>query len=128
MIDLAPMPVSASFSPTAAATLVVRPRQVQSRTIDTSTRYQGEKSFEEMVAEAFDGPVLRLSRRMKLLETADERHIRRGDALDLIENVRRELEEKHAVRPPGKAGIFARHFLAFAAVYALVALVWCVVV
>ena len=48
-----------------------------------------------MVTEAFDGPVLRLSRRMDLLEKAAERRIRRGDALDLIEAVKREKEAKH---------------------------------
>ena len=116
-----------AFSPNSPS-LVVRPRLVRSRAVDLAPRYHGEKPYQQVVTEAFDGPVLRLSRRMKLLEIADDRHIRRGDALDVIETVRRDLESKHAIRRPGKAGLFARHFAAFAAAYAVVALVWCLVV
>ena len=106
-----------AFSPNSPS-LVVRPRLVRSRAVDLAPRYHGEKPYQQVVTEAFDGPVLRLSRRMKLLEIADDRHIRRG----------RDLESKHAIRRPGKAGIFARHFAAFAAAYAVMALVWCLVV
>jgi hypothetical protein len=123
------MPASA-FIPSAGSSpsLVVRPRWVANRTIDKSPRYHGEKPFEQLVSEAFDGPVLRLSRRMKLLEIADERNIRRGDALDLIGQAQRELDAKHSVRRPTRASIFAKHFAAFATAYAVVALVWCLVV
>ena len=120
------MPASA-FSP-ASPTLVVRPRLVTSRVVDRSIRLREEKPFEQLVAEAFDGPVLRLSKRIKLLEVSDERHIRRGDALDIIEHVQREIEEQHAIRPPGKFTAFARHFAAFAMAYALVALAWCTLI
>ena len=120
------MPASA-FSP-ASPTLVVRPRLVPSRTIDRSIRLHGERPFEQLVAEAFDGPVLRLSKRIKLLEIAEERHIRRGDALDTIEQVQREIEDQHAIRPPSKSVAFVKHFVAFAASYAIVALVWCLLV
>jgi hypothetical protein len=106
----------------------VRPRLVPSRTIDRSVRPHGEKPFEQIVSESFDGPVLRLSRRIKLLEVAEERHIRRGDALDLIESVQREIEEEHAIRPPGKTAVFVKHFGFFAGSYAIVALVWCLLV
>jgi len=120
------MPASA-FSP-ASPTLVVRPRLVPSRTIDRSIRLHGEKPFEQLVAEAFDGPVLRLSRRIKLLEVADERHIRRGDALDMIEQVQREIEDQHAIRPPSRSAVFFTRFAAFATAYAVVALTWCLLV
>ena len=88
----------------------------------------GEKPFEQMVAESFDGPVLRLSKRIKLLEVAEDRHIRRGDALDLIESVQREIDEEHAIRPPSKTAVFVKHFAVFAGSYAIVALVWCLLV
>ena len=120
------MPVSA-FSPLAPS-LVARPRLVPSRTLDRSVRLYGEKPFEQLVAEAFDGPVLRLSRRIKLLEVAEDRHIRRGDALDLIESLQREIEEEHAIRPPSKPAMFAKHFAAFAGAYAIVALIWCILI
>jgi hypothetical protein len=120
------MPASA-FSPLAPS-LVVRPRLVPSRTIDRSVRLHGEKPFEQLVAEAFDGPVLRLSRRIKLLEVADDRHIRRGDALDLIESVQREIEEEHAIRPPSRPAVFLKHFAVFAASYAIAALVGCLLI
>ena len=120
------MPASA-FSPLAPS-LVVRPRLVPSRTLDRSVRLHGEKPFEQVVADAFDGPVLRLSKRIKLLEVAEDRHIRRGEALDLIETVQREIEEEHAIRPPSKTAVFAKRFAAFAAAYALVALIWCVLI
>jgi hypothetical protein len=124
------MPASA-FSPNRPG-LVVRPRLVPNRTLGTTAtmrlQQQVQKPFEHLVAEAFDGPVLRLSRRIKLLETAEERQIRRGDALDAIETVRREIEARHAIRPPSKALNFAKHFAAFATVYALVALAWCALI
>jgi hypothetical protein len=120
------MPASA-FSPISAS-LVVRPRLVPSRTVDRSPRLHGEKPFEQLVIEAFDGPVLRLSRRIKLLETADDRRIRRGDALDVIESVQREVEEEYAIRPPGKIATFAKRFGAFAAAYVVIALAWCLLI
>ena len=107
---------------------MVRPRLVPSRTVASSYRLQSEKPFEQLVAEAFDGPVLRLSRRIKLLEIADERHIRRGDALDVIEMVHREIDAAHAIRPPSKTVVFIKRFAAFAAAYALVALAWCLLI
>ena len=106
----------------------MRPRLVVSRTIDRSVRLHGEKPFEQLVTEAFDGPVLRLSKRIKLLEVAEDRHIRRGDALDLIESVQREIEEEHAIRPPSKLAVFVKHMAVFAASYAIVALMWCLLI
>ena len=122
------MPASA-FSPNPAG-LVVRPRLVPNRTVESATlKLRGaQKPFEQLVAEAFDGPVLRLSRRIKLLETAEERLIRRGDALDLIETIQREIEARHAIRRPGETTIFLKHFVAFAAAYAAFALAWCSVI
>lgn len=85
----------------------------------------GEKPFEQLVTDAFDGPVLRLSQRMRLLEEAENRKIRRGDAIDLIELTRGQLEAKHAVKKPSIAKTIAVRFGAFAAVYAVAALAWC---
>ena len=122
------MPASA-FSPNPPG-LVVRPRLVPNRTVGVAPLriHRAEKPFEQLVAEAFDGPVLRLSRRIKLLEAAEERHIRRGDALDTIESVQREIEARHAIRPPGKTLTFMKHFAAFAAAYTIVALTWCLLI
>ena len=80
------------------------------------------------MAEAFDGPVLRLSRRLKLLEIAEERRIRRGDALDAIDMVQRDIESQHSIRPACKTCVFIKRFATFAAAYVIVALVWCLIV
>jgi hypothetical protein len=123
------MPASA-FSPQLPS-LIVRPRLVPSRTIGTigqTLRLQGERPFEQVVAEAFDGPVLRLSQRIKVLEVAEQRHIRRGDALDVIETVQRELEQKHDLRPPCRTCVFLKRFGIFAAVYVVVAMTWCMLI
>src|SRR2546427_9726228 len=106
------MPGSA-FSPTSPG-LVVRPRLVPNRPVGATWRLHqgvghggnGAKPFEQLVAEAFDGPVLRLSRRLKLLEIAEERRIRRGDALDAIDMVQRDVESHHAIRPACKTCVF----------------------
>ena len=110
------------------ASLTARPRFVVSRPIEKTPPKYGEKPYEQMVKEAFDGPVLRLSRRITLLETAAERHIRRGDALDVIAAVKREIEAKHGARPATPLAVFAGRYAAFVAVYAVVALAWCLVV
>src|SRR5207244_4048681 len=90
-VRFARMPASA-FSPNPPG-LVMRPRLVPNRTVGGSSMrlHRGEKPFEQLVAEAFDGPVLRLSRRIKVLEIAEERQIRRGEALDVIEALQREI-------------------------------------
>ena len=87
----------------------------------------GEKPYAQLVEEAFEGPVLRLSRKLRLLEEATNRQIRRGDALDLITSTQRRLEKQHAVVPPRKAVVFARRFATFAAVYIAAAVAWCIV-
>src|SRR6185295_9137593 len=77
---------------------------------------------------AFDGAVLGFSERLKLLEEADNRKIRRGDALDLIQATQRELETRHAVKSPNKSSAFIARYAGFAAVYIVVALGSCVIV
>jgi hypothetical protein len=112
-------------------TLVSRPPRLPRRRwrrIEKVPPRFGEKPYEQLVADAFEGPVLRLSRRLELLERADERHIRRGDALDLIAAIQREREEIEGVEPENRARMFLRRFIAFAAVYVVVALAWCLVV
>ena len=74
------------------------------------------------------GPALKLSSRLRLLEEADNRRIRRGDAIDLIESTQRQLEKRFAVAPRGAMQIFATRYAAFAAVYIVIALAWCAVV
>ena len=118
------------------AALITGPRRFVASTPISTRRHKpvkepakhGEKSYEQLVAEAFDGPVLRLSRKLRLLEEADERHIRRGDALDLIAATRRKLEGKHARRPWSPTEMFARQYVAFAAFYVTLAVAWCIVV
>ena len=110
-----------------AAGLVTRPRFVASRAIEKPPQY-GEKPYHELVSDAFDGPVLRLSKRLSLLEEADNRHIRRGDAIDVISATQRRLEKQFAVACRGRMRIFATRYAAFAALYAIVALAWCAIV
>lgn len=105
-----------------------RQNLVPTRPIELTPPKHGEKPFEQLVRDSFDGPVLRLSQRMRLLEEAENRKIRRGDAIDLIAMTRQELEAKHAVKKPSKARSVAIRFGAFAAVYAAAALAWCLVV
>src|SRR5438128_1497815 len=113
--------VQTSASRIASPSIVVRPRMIPSRVIEKVPPKHGEKPFEQLVADAFDGPVLRLSQRMRLLEEAGNRKIRRGDAIDLIESFKQQAEQKHSVRKPGRKTIFAKQFAAFATVYALAA-------
>lgn len=111
-----------------AEALTGRPaRFVRSRSIEKELPKHGEKPFETLVADAFDGPVLRLTEKMSLLEEADRRHIRRGDALDLIAATRRDLEAKAGARPPGKLHTFFTRYFVFVACYVMFALIWCVI-
>jgi hypothetical protein len=114
-------PVAAAPAPAAQVNRTV------SRPLEKTPPKYGEKPYEQMVKEAFEGPSLRLSRRMELLEKAAERRIRRGDALDLMDAIRRENEDKTGVRRPSAVRVFAARFAAFAAVYVVVALAWCLV-
>jgi len=82
----------------------------------------------QLVADAFDGPVLRLSEKLRLLEEADNRKIRRGDALDLIAATQRKLEAKHRVnRHASRLAIFLKQYAVFVACYLALALIWCLV-
>lgn len=120
-------PAASSSAPVSSPPRVKRSRFLRPRRIEKEPPRHGEKPYEQVVAEAFDGPVLSLSERLKLLEIADSRRIRRGDALDLIAATRRALEAKHAVSIPGRLEIFVRQYAAFAACYVSFALVSCVV-
>jgi hypothetical protein len=103
-----------------------RKRSLTARVIEKNPPQHGEKPFAQLVRDAFDGPVLRLSQRMKLLEEADNRKIRRGDALDLIAATQRELEAKHAVnKPAGRIEKFIKQYAVFVACYVAFALIWC---
>jgi hypothetical protein len=119
------MPVSASigFVPPAPRTRLVR-----ARVVEKAPPQHGEKPYAQLVAEAFDGPVLRLSQKMKLLEEADNRKIRRGDALDLIAAAQRELEAAHPVEPRrSKWHKFFTRYAIFVACYVMFAVIWCVI-
>ena len=118
---------AASAAAAASPSLVKRPRFVRSRAIEKEPPRYGEKPYDELVLKAFDGPVLRLSQKMRLLEEADARKIRRGDALDLIAATQRELEARHAVKPETKVQTFFRKYAIFVACYAMFALIWCVI-
>src|SRR5882757_6772519 len=77
----------------------------------------GEKPYATLVDAAFDGAVLRLSKRLRLLEEADARKIRRGDALDVIASTQRRREKALAIQPRKPLSIFATRYAAFAAAY-----------
>ena len=84
--------------------------------IEKNPPQHGEKPYEQLVADAFDGPVLRLSQKMKLLEEADNRKIRRGDALDLIAATQRSSRRStRSKQPPGRLEIFVKQYAIFAA-------------
>ncbi len=102
----------------------VQSRQVKSRQIEKPPQH-GEKPYAQLVDEAFDGPVLRLSTRLRLLEEATTRKIRRGDAIDLIGATQRRREELFAVKRRNPLGIFATQYAAFAAGYVVLAIAWC---
>lgn len=120
---------AAAAAPAASAVAAVAPAawMPSSRRPIEKPPAHGEKPFAQLVTEAFDGPVLRLSRKIKLLEEADNRDIRRGDALDLIAHAQRRLEKKHRVRPWHPAELFATQYAAFAAAYVTLAVAWCAV-
>ena len=87
----------------------------------------GEKPFVQLVDEAFKGTALGWSNRMRLLEEATNRKIRRGDALDVIAFTQRQREKELGIKPRRAMQIFTTHFAAFAAGYLALALAWCAV-
>jgi hypothetical protein len=100
---------------------------VRSRVIEKNPPQHGEKPYEQLVADAFEGPALRLSNKLKLLEEADTRKIRRGDAIDLITATQAALEGRHAVKRQRTVQTFVIRYAMFAACYVVVALIWCVI-
>lgn len=123
------MPVASlvSCSPS-SVTFSVGPRFIRRRTVEKAAPQHGEKRYEQLVTEAFDGPVLRLSEKLKLLEEADARRIRRGDALELMATIKWELERAHDIPRTGRLRRFALRFCCFAAAYAVLALAAFVVI
>ena len=117
------MPASATATVSAD---VSRPRPRNFRPIEKPPQH-GEKPFAQLVEEAFEGPNLRISRRMRLLEEADTRKIRRGDALDVIDAIQRDRDRQFAILPRSASRLFTRKFLAFAAAYVVLAAAWCTV-
>lgn len=81
----------------------------------------------QLAEEAFDGPNLRLSKRLRLLEEASNRKIRRGDALAVIASIQRKREKAMKITPPGAMRTFATRYAFFAAGFAALAAAWCVV-
>src|SRR2546421_12782708 len=116
--------ICATIPAPSPATFVERPRFVAARPIEKPPQY-GEKPYDQLVAESFDGPVLRLSNRLRLLEEADSRRIRRGDAIDLINATQRRLEKEFRVRQPTARQTFATRYATVVAVYVAVAVAWC---
>jgi hypothetical protein len=104
-------------------------RFVKSRPIQKAPPRDGEKPYEQFVEESFGGkPAITMSHRLKLLEEADDRRIRRGDAIDFIESIQRKNAVKHRVAPRSRRRTFALHFAAFATVYLVAAAAWCLVI
>ena len=123
-------PAAAAAATSARSTAPIPPaprkRFVAARVIEKTPPQHGEKPYARLVADAFEGPVLRLSQKMKLLEEADNRKIRRGDALDLIAATQRELEAKHKVaKRIHPLEIFFKQYAVFVACYVAFALIWC---
>jgi hypothetical protein len=117
------MSVSAPAMP---ASLVAGRKFVKARAIERPPQH-GEKPYVKLVDDAFDGATLRWSKRLRLLEEADTRKIRRGDALDLIEAMQRQRAKKLKVPVPSKVRSFVIRYAAFAAAYIALAMAWCAV-
>jgi hypothetical protein len=117
------MSVSAPVMP---ATLVAGRKFVQARQIEKPPQH-GEKPFVQLVEDAFDGATLKWSQRMRLLEEANMRKIRRGDALDVIESTQRRREKQLKVPQPSRSWAFAMRYAAFVAGYIALAAAWCAV-
>jgi hypothetical protein len=111
---------------TAPASLVAGRRFVKSRPIEQPPRF-GEKPYVTLVDDAFDGANLTWSRRLKLLEEADARKIRRGDAIDVIDSAQRRRDKQFKVTRPSKLRAFAARYAIFAAAYIALAMAWCAV-
>jgi hypothetical protein len=88
----------------------------------------GEKPFAQLVDEAFDGAALSLSNRLRLLEEANSRKIRRGDALDVIASIQRRREKALKVTPRNPLNLFATRYAAFVAAFVALASAWCAVI
>ncbi len=122
------MPAS-SFVSTSAYGLVAGNRFVKSRPIEKVPPKHGEKPYEQLVEAAFNGrPEIKMSQRLKLLEEADDRKIRRGDAIDFIDAVQRKNQSRLKVPARSPAKTFALHFAAFATVYVIAAAAWCLII
>ena len=119
--------ICATIPALSPAALVRHPSFVPARPIEKPPQY-GEKPYDQLVTESFDGPVLRLSSRLRLLEEADSRHIRRGDAIDLINATQRRLEKEFRIRRPTPLQTFVTRYATFVAFYVAVAVAWCAVV
>jgi len=105
---------------------LTRGRFVQSRQIEKPPQH-GEKPYVQLVDDAFDGPTLKLSKRLRLLEEADTRKIRRGDALDAINSAQRRRHKQFAIKPTPAGKLFVARYAAFAAGYIALAAAWCTV-
>src|SRR3712207_5509132 len=96
-------------------------KSVKSREIEKPPQH-GEKPFVTLVDDAFDGATLKWSQRLRLLEEANTRKIRRGDALDVITATQRRRAKQHALPSPSHTRSFATRFAAFAAGYVALAM------
>jgi hypothetical protein len=111
---------------TVPSSLVVGRSFARSRPIEQPPRF-GEKPYVQLVHDAFDGANLTWSRRLKLLEEADARKIRRGDALDVIKSTQRRRDRQFKVTRPSRLRAFVTRYAIFAAAYIALAMVWCAV-
>ena len=118
--------ISTSEPPVSMSIVNTGDRFVRSRQIEKPPRF-GEKPYAQLVENAFDGHVLTLSKRLRLLEEATNRGIRRGDALDVIASEQRRREKKHRIRHRSATELFIAQYVAFAAGYIALAGAWCAV-
>ena len=103
--------------------LVAGRRFVKARQIEKPPQH-GEKPFVTLVEDAFDGASLKWSQRLRLLEEANTRKIRRGDALDVIAAAQRRREKTLSIPRQSRVSAFVKRYAVFAAGYVALAMAW----
>ena len=101
--------------------------QPAARAAQRHTQLEDSPSFAQLVAESFEGSILRYSKRLALLEEADERDITRIEARQVIDATRKRAQAANPKRSRG-AGPMTRRvvgFATFATSYSLLASAWC---
>ena len=109
-----------------AGSFVSSRSSVQTQRINEPGRF-GEKPFAQLVDDAFDKAHLKWSRRLKLMEEAQERKIGRGEAIAVIKAAERRRAKQFKLESPTGLRAFGMRYAMFAAGYLALAIAWCVV-